>query len=240
MTKSPKPGILETKSNDVSRHSRSSRFLAVRKLAKIRRVDLALVSFCVVLLTAEPKLTGQCGRQAVHDSAAELHSSREGISSETTRPGREAVQDWSVISEGNGTVLTLLIQQSSPTPPLKKLLPSSMTPMELEVKSSRKLYVPLLLFVSTRLANRCSLQLSASGAYGQSRVAYREVQDRHEDIKKIERTLEELAQLFNDVSLFNLELARIPISRLIRGSDERFGCSARRIDRLHSKYGPRY
>ena len=31
-------------------------------------------------------------------------------------------------------------------------------------------------------------------------MAYREVQDRHNDIKKIERTLEELTQLFNDVS----------------------------------------
>ena len=31
-------------------------------------------------------------------------------------------------------------------------------------------------------------------------MAYREVQDRHHDIQKIERTLEELAQLFNDVS----------------------------------------
>ena len=46
-----------------------------------------------------------------------------------------------------------------------------------------------------------SLKLSASTRYGQSRAASREVQDRHEDIKKIERTLEELAQLFNDVRL---------------------------------------
>lgn len=29
--------------------------------------------------------------------------------------------------------------------------------------------------------------------------AYREVQERHEEIKRIERTLAELAQLFNDV-----------------------------------------
>jgi len=34
----------------------------------------------------------------------------------------------------------------------------------------------------------------------ESRAAYREVQERHEDIKRIERTLAELAQLFNDVS----------------------------------------
>ncbi|KAF8201665.1 syntaxin [Pholiota molesta] len=34
-----------------------------------------------------------------------------------------------------------------------------------------------------------------------SRAAYREVQERHEDIKRIERTLAELAQLFNDMSV---------------------------------------
>ncbi|KAI0780797.1 t-SNARE [Trametes elegans] len=43
--------------------------------------------------------------------------------------------------------------------------------------------------------------LSSSTRYGESRMAYREVQDRHQDIKKIERTLEELAQLFNDMSV---------------------------------------
>lgn len=39
-----------------------------------------------------------------------------------------------------------------------------------------------------------------SARYTDSRAAYREVQERHEDIKRIERTLAELAQLFNDVS----------------------------------------
>lgn len=39
----------------------------------------------------------------------------------------------------------------------------------------------------------------SSNRYGESRAAYREVQERHEDIKRIERTLTELAQLFNDV-----------------------------------------
>ena len=38
-----------------------------------------------------------------------------------------------------------------------------------------------------------------SNRYGEAKSAYREVQERHEDIKKIERTLTELAQLFNDV-----------------------------------------
>ena len=39
----------------------------------------------------------------------------------------------------------------------------------------------------------------SSSRYGESRVAYREVQQRHDDVKKIERTLTELAQLFSDV-----------------------------------------
>ncbi|KAI0328558.1 t-SNARE [Cubamyces sp. BRFM 1775] len=43
--------------------------------------------------------------------------------------------------------------------------------------------------------------LSSSTRYGESRMAYREVQDRHNDIKKIERTLEELTQLFNDMAV---------------------------------------
>ena len=43
------------------------------------------------------------------------------------------------------------------------------------------------------------MQLLNSNRYGESRAAYREVQERHEDIKRIEKTLGELAQLFNDV-----------------------------------------
>ncbi|PSS06878.1 hypothetical protein PHLCEN_2v3506 [Hermanssonia centrifuga] len=43
--------------------------------------------------------------------------------------------------------------------------------------------------------------LSASTRYGESRAAYREVQDRHADIQRIEHTLEELAQLFSDMSV---------------------------------------
>lgn len=41
----------------------------------------------------------------------------------------------------------------------------------------------------------------SSNRYGEARSAYREVQERHEDIKRIEKTISELAQLFNDVSL---------------------------------------
>jgi syntaxin 1B/2/3 len=43
--------------------------------------------------------------------------------------------------------------------------------------------------------------LSASTRYGQSKTASEEVQGRHEALKKIERTIEELAQLFNDMSV---------------------------------------
>lgn len=46
-----------------------------------------------------------------------------------------------------------------------------------------------------------SQALMSSTSYGASRAAYREVQERHEDIKRIERTLTELAQLFNDMSI---------------------------------------
>jgi len=42
--------------------------------------------------------------------------------------------------------------------------------------------------------------LMSSNRYGESRAAYHEVQERHADIKRIEKTLTELAQLFNDMS----------------------------------------
>ena len=37
------------------------------------------------------------------------------------------------------------------------------------------------------------------GRYAESQSAYKEVQQRHEDIQRINKTLAELAQLFNDV-----------------------------------------
>jgi len=46
-----------------------------------------------------------------------------------------------------------------------------------------------------------SQALRNSNRFGESRAAYREVQERHKDIQKIERTLAELAQLFNDMSI---------------------------------------
>ncbi|KNZ74202.1 Syntaxin-like protein psy1 [Termitomyces sp. J132] len=42
--------------------------------------------------------------------------------------------------------------------------------------------------------------LTTSSRYGESRTAYREVQERQVEIKKMEETLAELAQLFNDAS----------------------------------------
>lgn len=46
-----------------------------------------------------------------------------------------------------------------------------------------------------------SQALLQSNRFGDAKSAYREVQERHEDIKRIERTLTELAQLFNDMSI---------------------------------------
>lgn len=40
----------------------------------------------------------------------------------------------------------------------------------------------------------------SSQRYGESKSAYNEVRERHKDILKIEQTITELAQLFNDVS----------------------------------------
>jgi syntaxin 1B/2/3 len=46
-----------------------------------------------------------------------------------------------------------------------------------------------------------SQALLNTNQYGASKAAYKEVQERHQDIKRIEQTLAELAQLFNDMSL---------------------------------------
>ncbi|KAH8106740.1 t-SNARE [Cristinia sonorae] len=46
-----------------------------------------------------------------------------------------------------------------------------------------------------------SQALMNSNRYGEARSAYREVQERHEEIKRIEKTITELAQLFNDMSI---------------------------------------
>jgi syntaxin 1B/2/3 len=41
----------------------------------------------------------------------------------------------------------------------------------------------------------------SSTRHGEARSALREVQSRHQDIQKIERTITELAQLFNEMSI---------------------------------------
>lgn len=68
-----------------------------------------------------------------------------------------------------------------------------------------------------------------SNRYGESRAAYREVQERHQDIKRIEQTIAELAQLFNDVRLlFNISHAVLMIV-----IDE---CNGRATGRNHKHY----
>lgn len=69
-----------------------------------------------------------------------------------------------------------------------------------------------------------SQALMSSNRYGEARSAYREVQERHADIKKIEKTLTELAQLFNDVGdmKWNSQLCLITLCP----TDEYFGRTA--------------
>lgn len=69
-----------------------------------------------------------------------------------------------------------------------------------------------------------SQALMSSNRYGEARSAYREVQERHADIKKIEKTLTELAQLFNDVGdmKWNSQLCLITLCPI----DEYFGRTA--------------
>jgi len=60
--------------------------------------------------------------------------------------------------------------------------------------------------IETAMSNQRGSQifeqaLLDSNRYGESRAAYREAQQRHEDIQKIEQTLAELAQLFSDMAI---------------------------------------
>jgi hypothetical protein len=80
-------------------------------------------------------------------------------------------------------------------------------------------------FNSMEANSNVMLQLMNSNRYGEARTAYREVQERHEDIKRIERTLGELAQLFNDVccsiiSLLCICLSTSQMSVLVEQQDE--------------------
>jgi hypothetical protein len=66
-------------------------------------------------------------------------------------------------------------------------------------ESRRLTYVPS--YVSLIPIDRPSLQLLNSNRYGDARGALREIQERNNDIKKIEKTLTELAQMFNEMSM---------------------------------------
>ena len=55
-----------------------------------------------------------------------------------------------------------------------------------------------------------------SNRYGESRAAYREVQARHQDIQRIEQTIAELAQLFNDVRQGGMSGGTLTLASLCR------------------------
>ena len=46
------------------------------------------------------------------------------------------------------------------------------------------------------------MEATMSSRFADSQGAYREVQDRHERIKQVERSIEQLAQLFHEVRLY--------------------------------------
>ena len=56
----------------------------------------------------------------------------------------------------------------------------------------------MMSLTSTKLISRYSPKVSSS-RLADSNKAFSEVRDRHQDIQKIERTLEEVARLINDV-----------------------------------------
>jgi len=56
-------------------------------------------------------------------------------------------------------------------------------------------------YSSLNLVSRFTSQLLNSNRYGDARGALREIQERNNDIKKIEKTLTELAQMFNEMSM---------------------------------------
>ena len=51
-----------------------------------------------------------------------------------------------------------------------------------------------------------------SSELGDAHIAYREVQELHEDIERIEKTLNELAQLSNDVRALHFQIAELLIA----------------------------
>ena len=80
-----------------------------------------------------------------------------------------------------------------------------------------------------------SQALMNSNRYGDARSAYRDVQERHRDIKNIEKTLTELAQLFNDVSLLS-RYAPMHVSDDGHPLDEYLGRTTGRADHGHQRH----
>jgi t-SNARE complex subunit (syntaxin) len=64
------------------------------------------------------------------------------------------------------------------------------------LKSSPKLYAS-----NSPCETGTDGQLLNSNRYGAARGAYREVQERHAEIQKIEKTLTELAQMFSEMAM---------------------------------------
>ena len=58
-----------------------------------------------------------------------------------------------------------------------------------------------------------------STRHGEARSALREVQSRHQDIQKIERTITELAQLFNEMSIM-IEVQETAIDNIAQKAQE--------------------
>jgi len=58
-----------------------------------------------------------------------------------------------------------------------------------------------------------------STRHGEARSALREVQSRHQDIQKIERTITELAQLFNEMSIM-IEVQEAAIDNIEQKAQE--------------------
>jgi len=58
-----------------------------------------------------------------------------------------------------------------------------------------------------------------STRHGEARSALREVQSRHQDIQKIERTITELAQLFNEMSIM-IEIQESAIDNIEQKAQE--------------------
>jgi len=68
-----------------------------------------------------------------------------------------------------------------------------------QTKYLPRLYVHLQRLFFFALLMATVSKVSSSTRFNEARTAQHDVQERHEDIKRIEKTLTELMQLFNDV-----------------------------------------